>query len=620
LSLVAAIVHRDGAPVERGLLGQMFAPVASRIPDGISIALDEGIGIGFGALHTTPEARLERQPATLPHLRVTLAFAGRIDNRGELHAKVGAGVLAEQTDVELVLRAYERFGDECVSHLVGDYSLVLWDGTRSRLMCAVDPLGQRSMYYSTSGGRFICASDIAQVLAHPGTSRRPDERTIARLLAKLPMPEAATLYEDVAQLGAGQVLLLTNRGLTVRRFWSPEDGPTIRYRYQNEYDAHFRDLFGDALTARLRSDRPVAIQVSGGIDSSAVFTGACAQLGSRASEWLRPYALVFPNQAACDERKYVDALESVTSVAIRRFEPDRCPAPPLGTVTRTWALPEPPTAAMYLEANEYARDQGCRVVLTGDGGDDWFAGNMCRYADLLRKGHVLKLIRQRRRDVRLLGQEASRRDLLDYALRPLLPMWLRRARSFVRRAQPPDYLHSNLAALAEPAAILTPKRAHRAEVDQMVEWACDGRARALAASFGAAFAGQQMERRSPLCDSRLVHFMLGVPPELRWGLLTKTLMRRALVLRLPPEIAQRADKADFSHVVLRSVVTNAAVLGDFSELERRHWVDGRRARALVAGYQAMVAAGDPRQFPLVWTVWFLFAIEEWAAWLADRAP
>ena len=151
MSGIVGIVHFDGAPVDRHLLGQMTAFMTSRGPDAQQIWVEGNVGFGHTLLKTTDESEHERQPFTLDG-RVWIVADARVDARRELVPQLQAhgheSLPPNATDVELILRAWQTWGENCVEHLLGDFAFAIWDGPRQRLFCARDHLGVKPFFYA----------------------------------------------------------------------------------------------------------------------------------------------------------------------------------------------------------------------------------------------------------------------------------------------------------------------------------------------------------------------------------------------------------------------------------------------------------------------------------------
>lgn len=155
MSGIAVIWNRSGRPVEMGQLVQMTQLMEHRGPDGARHWVQGPIAMGHRALNTTPESSLERQPLLDEAAGLGLTFDGRIDNRDELKSVLAADRTngRVETDAELVLAAYRKWGEECPQHLLGDFAFAIWDEPRKRLFCARDHLGVRPFSMPPSATR-----------------------------------------------------------------------------------------------------------------------------------------------------------------------------------------------------------------------------------------------------------------------------------------------------------------------------------------------------------------------------------------------------------------------------------------------------------------------------------
>lgn len=185
MSGVAAILHLDGAPVSRGPLQAMLDGMAHRGPDGRRTWTNGPVGLGQQSFHTTPEDVGVLPPMKSRWQDIWIVADARVDNREDLLSR-GAALASRGrilSDAELLLWAYEHWGESFVKRIVGDFAFVLWDERNRKLLCARDPLGVRQLYYTFQGGTFRCASEIQPLFAGGHLARRPCETAIAGSLA-----------------------------------------------------------------------------------------------------------------------------------------------------------------------------------------------------------------------------------------------------------------------------------------------------------------------------------------------------------------------------------------------------------------------------------------------------
>ena len=160
MSGIAGIIHFDGAPVEPGQVEKMTSAMAYRGPDGINHWIKGSVALGQCLLRTTPESLEETQPLTNEDESLVLVLDGRVDNWEELRSELlGSGAaLRNRSDAELVLRAYQTWGPDCLRHIEGDFALVIWDARRRAAFCARDRMGNKPFHYHWSGCSLVFAS------------------------------------------------------------------------------------------------------------------------------------------------------------------------------------------------------------------------------------------------------------------------------------------------------------------------------------------------------------------------------------------------------------------------------------------------------------------------------
>src|SRR5512132_2554718 len=237
---VAAILRRDGAPIAEDELRRVAATSAHRGGDGIRYAFQPP----FAAAHlrfATIEPFDDRQPLVDAARELTFVFDGRLDNRPELLSRLG--VRDDGTsDAALALAAFARWDADAAAHLLGDFAFVAWDARRRRLVCARDHLGIRHLHFHASPRLVVCATDIAQVLAHPDVPREPDEAVAADHIACDIRNTERTLFRGINRVPPGHVVIAERDAVRIERFWSAEPGTPIRYQSDDEYAAQCRDL------------------------------------------------------------------------------------------------------------------------------------------------------------------------------------------------------------------------------------------------------------------------------------------------------------------------------------------------------------------------------------------
>ncbi|MGH9754002.1 MAG: asparagine synthase-related protein, partial [Blastocatellia bacterium] len=311
MSGIIGVLNLNGAPVPPGLLQRMMEPMAARWPDAQETWIDGSVAFGHAMLRTTDESARERQPLSFDG-RVWITADARVDGRAELIRLFESGDcddLRSAPDVELILRAYHLWGEDCVSRLIGDFSFAIWDGRTQSLFCARDHFGVKPFYYVRTADSLLFANDIDSLRKHPDVSDRLNETVVGDfLLFGGNQDEATTIYDDIRRLPPAHRLIVTRDKIRIERYWKlPTDGH-IRYADDREYVDRYRELFDQAVTDRLRTDR-VSIMMSGGTDSAAVGAVAARLLRQeRPTADVRAFTIVYRSLLPGDEEGHYAGL------------------------------------------------------------------------------------------------------------------------------------------------------------------------------------------------------------------------------------------------------------------------------------------------------------------------
>ncbi len=566
MSGLIGIWNLDGRPVEERVLTGMSATLAHRGPDGEGLWIQGATGLACWLLRVTPESATETQP--LVHASGTvLVFDGRLDNREELLASLTAspGISPESPDPALVLTAYEAFGERFPEHLNGDFALGLFDPNRRRLLLARDALGIRPLYYSRTCDTFLFASEIKALLAHPRVSPRPHDDVLAALLARVTAPDdqGLTFFEGVSSLPPAHMALLTPEGFVTRRYWDFDPTRRTRLGSFQEYAEAFRHYFEQAVRRRLRSAYPVAVSVSGGLDSSAIF---CLAETLRRSEPRRLPPLLgisygAPAGSPSDESAFVSAIERAHGVAIKRI--------PIsmgflnGYREAIWHVEVPLVDEQWSNTKRLlhgVHQLGARVLLTGHWGDQMLF-DQAYLVDLFRRlawGQVWAHLEEFGRWNTDVGPGYFRRrfflDLVKYHAPDVLVPLLRRLRSRAARDTPdhPWYMEAFRNRVRQCARRQTLIRgpfatAHARSLYQEAR----SRYHVLSMEWNNKVGSMHgLDMAFPFLDRDLLSFLVGIPGEVQtWNGVPKALLREAMRGVLPDAIARRTWKGDLTHVV-----------------------------------------------------------------------
>lgn len=358
------------------LLRRMLAELRHRGPDGEGVHFDAEAGLAHARLSIIDVAG-GAQPMTNDDGTVWISFNGEIFNYIELREElIAAGVrFRTRSDTEVIIRLYEAIGPACVEKLNGDFAFAIWDAPRRRMMLGRDRMGVRPLYYAERGGTLFFASEVKSLLQAPGVEAEMDPIGLDQIFTFWFTLAPRTIFRDVLELPPAHVLIAEPGRIDVRPYWRL-DYPDARDASHSDEDeaelaAEIRELLADATRIRLRSDVPVGSYLSGGLDSSLV-----AALASRfAPQALRTFSVRF-DTPEYDETAFqlemAAALGTEHSAVLCRHEDIASVFPAVVRHAERPILRTAPAPLFIL--SKLVRDEGFKVVLTGEGADEVFGG------------------------------------------------------------------------------------------------------------------------------------------------------------------------------------------------------------------------------------------------------
>ncbi|RPF71534.1 asparagine synthetase B family protein [Aurantiacibacter spongiae] len=566
MSGIAAIFRRDGASLEPSVVEAMTDAMAYRGPDGISHWHGHGAAIGFCALHTTRQCAQSRQPLQDEAGDLVLAFAGYLANRDDLlrDLEQSGHVRPGRSDAELVMSGWRRWGTDLPRRLEGEFAFVVWDARRRMAYAARDHQGLRPLLYRWDGQTLVIASDMAALLAGLADPPALNEGYLAEIMADEWWSLDETVWSGVKRLEQAYSLTLRDGDLRLEEYWRLPASDRIRYQREEDYVEHYRQLLNECVGHAARTHRPLACEVSGGLDSSAVFAVAhnLEQEGRLPAPALRGYTLTGEPGSAADEIAYVEAIEDHLGVSIARA--------PLVFPDLFWFaerarddrdMPMYPNSAMSLELEERMAADGCRVALNGHGGDHWLDGSRRYYRELVRERDWRNLKSRYADDAADLGAYRAIRLLLRLGLGQFLPPALKRFARRVTGEMPPGET-GRAHWLDEPSRREVMRRAERyldtLDRNESVSFR-QRKHRSGALAMALELRERQLARnglssRSPMLSRRFIEFSAATPEHIRLrGRTRKFVHRRAMTGLLPPGVIARVDKAEFSETYYRHI-------------------------------------------------------------------
>lgn len=568
MSAIGAIFNLNQRPFDRDDdlrdLVALWQALSKWGPDGGRMVTADSVGLCYQAFNTSRESHFERQPLVARNGCLLVADV-RLDNRQELfaatHHLLGNRASHQVTDADYLMAAYEHWGPEFARHVVGEYAIAIYDPQTRRLLLCRDHIGARPLYYHLSNDRLIVSSQLAPLVDLFGISREVSEEYVAGCMSRGPTV-GLTPYKHIHGIKPAHILSANESGnLIEKRYWQLEPGREIRLRTDEEYEEAFRYHIRDAVRAPLRTDRPVMIEMSGGLDSSTIACLTAEAIGRNETQTERfdTVSYVYDESPTSDERQFIRCVEAhIGRSGIHVRDEDSSLLPPadenLDIVT-----PNPVLCSFGYHAAlcDLMSENGARVLLSGVGGDQVMGANYDPYpllGDLLLLRKPLDL----HRALRLWSQTLNKPYLSLLWHKTIVPVLPRTLQPWGRRAamkRVPAWFNADFVERTgirerelpptDPFGFSLPS-----DIDRSISYLsvinnispCHRRElTCLNSSF-------------PFMHRPLIEFMQAIPFEqfLR-PRENRSLMRRAMRDVLPERIARRKTKGDPSEGLARTI-------------------------------------------------------------------
>jgi asparagine synthase (glutamine-hydrolysing) len=356
----------DGA---RALVHRMCQVIRHRGPDDEGVLVERGIGLGMRRLSIIDVAA-GHQPIDNEDGSVSIVFNGEIYNFQELRRDLEAAGhrFSTNTDTEVIVHAYEQWGEAAFPKLRGMFGLAIWDRPRRRLVIVRDRVGIKPLHYATAGGRLYFGSEIKSILCAPDLPRDLNADALDHYLSFLYAPRDASFFERIKKLPPGHMLTWQDGAITVERYWRPATTETFRGS-EAEAVEQLEQVLSDSVRAHLISDVPLGAFLSGGIDSSLVVGLMSRVSGTRVKTFSIGFGepqydeLAYARQVA--ERYATDHHEDVVT-------PDGISI--LDTLVSHFDEPFGDSSAIPTWYVSQLAARHVTVTLSGDGGDELFGG------------------------------------------------------------------------------------------------------------------------------------------------------------------------------------------------------------------------------------------------------
>lgn len=611
MSGLVAIINLDGAAVDRPLFGRLTDSLEYLGRDRKATWIDGHVGLGHTLHKTTNEADYEIQPCTLDG-NVWLIAHARIDARRELVNKLELQhqINLETTpDPELILRAYYRWGEQCLAHLIGDFAFILWDARTGKLLCARDRFGACQLYYARIQNSVLISNSIYCLLHHPGLPTRLNDQVMGDFLLFgnpiwLDKEKDQTVFECINRVPPAHQLIIKENKYAITRYWDiPRDIPLLKYRNELDYVHHFQDIFKTAVSERLRYP-DIVVSMSGGLDSTSIAAtvGEISQ-HDRGRIDLKAITISYDRYYPDDEPHYAKLVADKLGMPIRFIAADHYPFLESSILTvHPMELYQP---ELWMDMHRNIASMS-RVCLTGDAGDNLLSPtpllNMNRTE--MSQYHLVRNLVYLYKKYRQLPAIGTG---INIALRSIrqnpeyfggafsdYPAWLNRHFESNRLMKDRwKFFYT------KPPGLTHPRHSRMPAVLTGPDWSTDS----LMADAGFVMP----EARDPYLDTRLLEFILSLPP-LPW-LFSKHLLRSAMQGKLPAQVLDRSKTGMGDMLSLLVKQSDAEWIDNWTPVpELNQYVERHKVPKLLNGIKNSNAVVSIR--PLILNKWLegLFAM------------
>ncbi|MEO1429120.1 MAG: lasso peptide isopeptide bond-forming cyclase [Cyanobacteria bacterium J06633_8] len=624
MSGIVGVHYLDGRPIDGKDLSKMVDILAHRGPDGADTWIGESVGLGHRMLWTTPESLIETLPLVKQDGNLVITSDARIDNREELIAalQINNRPSDKVADSELILAAYEKWGEQCPEHLLGDFAFAIWDKRKQQLFCARDHIGIKPFYYYRNSDSFVFASEIKAIHTLPNIDRKVNETRIAEYLLIIFEDKTTTFYQDIFRMPPGHCMTVSKEDIKIRCYWELNPHKEIKLGSDEEYAAAFREIFTEAVRCRLRSAFPIGSTLSGGLDSSSVACVARNLLDK--NQPLHTFSVIFDETPECDERPFINAVLAQGNFTPHYLNGDKFT--PLEDInSMIWHQDEPfyfANSYLYWNTCPAAKNKGIRILLDGFDGDTSVSHGLGYFDELANKGRWLELVKELKSRAKY--TDTSLWNLLSpylwgYALKQSHRKFIYKVRRKLAKLNKFRKAKSNTQDITykiikdefieriawnEHLQRLEEKRSkpQPSERDSHYRYLNWGLIPFFLEVIDKSAAAASIEANHPLFDKRLVEFCLSLPPEQKiyrgW---TRMILRRGMENILPKKVQWRTDKNNFEPTVIHALVdlnrelVEKVIVHDSEHVEE--YVDMEAVRKI---YQQLISKRKPSDVIPVW--------------------
>lgn len=575
MSAITGIFYRDGREVDYELIKKMNEKLSHRGPDGSAIWCEGPVGLGHQMLWTTPESLHEKLPFHDKKKALIITADARIDNRTELSEKLSIKNKEDVSDSYFILKAYEKWGEKCPEHLLGDFAFAIWDKNEEKLFCARDHMGIKPFYYYLDDEIFVFGTEIKSLFCISKVPHKMNELKLAFYLMLVLTDKSLTFYEKIFSLAAACSLTVSENNENIIQYWQINKDSKIIMNSEEEYLNTFLNIFSEAINCRLRSAFPIGFELSGGLDSSSVVSTAKLILKNNGlNKNINTYSMTFDSVPQTDESYYIKKVVESGDIN-SNFVPSDKISPLANIESILWYQDQPfYTINMAILCNLYKKihADGIRVVLGGYGGDEIVSYGTNYFRDLAMTLEWKKLVNEIHK-----YSENSKNSFFviffQLVVIPLIPNFVKKFfriinfnikkkndnfilnKNFTEKMGGKNHLN-NIRFNTLTRKIKSARNLHYFIISKFShQYTLEMQDRIVAPNF--------IELRHPFFDKRMVEFCYAIPDNMKFRSGWNRYIQRASMEKvLPKEIQWRSSKKYFDPVIERNFLKEKKIINE----------------------------------------------------------
>lgn len=611
------------------IIEKMTDTLVHRGPDDEGYFIDKNIALGHRRLSIIDLTKAGHQPMKFGDF--IIVYNGEIYNYLEIREELIAKgyQFKTRTDTEVILAAYQEWGEKCLSRFNGMWAFAIYDVKKNELFCSRDRLGVKPFYYYQDHNQFIFASEIKALLAHPQIQAESNNQIIYDYLTYgFTDHSQETFFKNICQLSPAHYIKINKNNIIDKKYWDIEEKPVNLA--EGQLVKKFQELFRDAVNLRLRSDVAVGSCLSGGLDSSSIVAqvnallreqGFISSIGKKQKTFSSIYSSQLDQMA--NEKKYIDLIIQQTEVSANFIEPN--PKKLIKDLEHLIYLQDEPfgSTSIYAQYNVFrlAHQKKTTVILDGQGADETLAGYLPDFgiylAEMARQKRFWQIIKNLWQFRKLhpnyplsnifkaFGFIISQ-IFFGFCLKPIFFLSQQKNINLLKH----EFAHQNFHVFKMPNKFknwfknFNWWQVSKMSLPSLLHWEDRNSM------------GFSVESRVPFLDYRLVEFIFSLPDDLiiRDGK-TKYILREALHRLLPEAIYNRHDKIGFATPEARWLTKNLKpeidqILASPSFQSRPYWIASK-----VQKYWQNILTGKEK---FNFTIWRFINLELWLRKFIDK--